>query len=66
MRESGHIVLTDFDLSICSPESVHSRVMTKPYTHQGGVVSEPEVKVDAGLVGTAYVIVIFSFPRLPS
>jgi protein-serine/threonine kinase len=53
MRESGHIVLTDFDLSICSPESVHSRVMTKPYTHKGGVVSEPEVKVDAGLVGTA-------------
>jgi protein-serine/threonine kinase len=53
MRASGHIVLTDFDLSICSPESVHSRVMVKPYSHQGGVVSEPDVRVPAGIVGTA-------------
>jgi hypothetical protein len=54
MRASGHIVLTDFDLSICSPESVHSRVMVKRYSHKGGVVSEPEIKLAAGLIGTAY------------
>jgi hypothetical protein len=60
MRASGHIVLTDFDLSICSPETVHSRVTLTPYSHKGGVVSEPDIRLQGGLIGTMYGLLLSS------
>lgn len=61
IRETGHIVLTDFDLSICSPESVHPRLLKHHHQilkfnhhHEKDiVVAEPEIKLSAGLIGTA-------------
>ena len=52
MHESGHIVLTDFDLSICSHDKVISKSFIKPYSHCCGVCSEPDIKC-SGQVGTA-------------
>ena len=52
MHESGHIVLTDFDLSFCSTDKVIPRVITKPYSHCMGVCAEPDIKCNEQ-VGTA-------------
>lgn len=45
MYESGHIVLTDFDLSIYSTK-VTPRIVTKPYSHCTGVCIEPDIRVE--------------------
>ena len=45
MHESGHIMLTDFDLSICS-NKVIPRIVTKPYSRCSGVCMEPDIESD--------------------
>jgi len=51
MHESGHIMLTDFDLSKAASNPVHPRVITKPYSGKGGVSLEPDL-VTNSFVGT--------------
>lgn len=52
MHASGHIVLTDFDLSICSHQKATPRSIIKPYTHCSGVCVEPNIICNEQ-VGTA-------------
>jgi len=51
MHSSGHILLTDFDLSKHAPSPVTPRVVTKMFTGGTGVVAEPEL-VTNSFVGT--------------
>lgn len=51
VQADGHIVLTDFDLSICAKNKVIPHIFTKPYSHTCGVVSEPNM-VMFGKLGT--------------
>jgi len=51
MHESGHIMLTDFDLSKASSIPVTPRVVTKPYSRTPGVAAEPDL-VTNSFVGT--------------
>lgn len=45
MHESGHIMLTDFDLSLrCSYDKVVHKFIEKPYSHKNGLYSEPNIK----------------------
>ncbi len=43
LHADGHIILTDFDLSMCSTNKVKPHVFTKPYSHNQGVTSEPDI-----------------------
>lgn len=51
MRVSGHIVLTDFNLSTYSQNKVVPKVVIKPYSHHAGVCAEPSGKI-CDCVGT--------------
>jgi len=51
MHESGHIMLTDFDLSKGAQHPVTPKVVTKPYSRTPGVAAEPEL-VTNSFVGT--------------
>eukprot|EP01125_Pyxidicula_operculata_P005793 TRINITY_DN2021_c0_g1_i2.p1 TRINITY_DN2021_c0_g1~~TRINITY_DN2021_c0_g1_i2.p1 ORF type:complete len:305 (+),score=62.25 TRINITY_DN2021_c0_g1_i2:203-1117(+) len=51
MHESGHIMLTDFDLSKASATPVNPRLVTKPYTGKSEVSMEPDL-VTNSFVGT--------------
>jgi protein-serine/threonine kinase len=45
MHGSGHIMLTDFDLSICCPcDKVIHRCIKKKYSHGKGICSEPNIR----------------------
>jgi len=51
MHESGHIMLTDFDLSKGASNPVTPKVVTKPYSRTPGVAAEPDL-VTNSFVGT--------------
>jgi protein-serine/threonine kinase len=51
MHASGHIMLTDFDLSLSSDKIIH-RCIVKKYSHEKGLCSEPNIVSDRQ-VGTS-------------
>lgn len=53
MDRSGHIILTDFDLSVCSCDKIAPRLVERPYSHINGACTEPIIKSDK-CYGTPY------------
>jgi len=51
VQADGHIILTDFDLSVCTKDRVIPHIFKKPYSHTCGIVAEPNIVMN-GEVGT--------------
>jgi protein-serine/threonine kinase len=52
VQSDGHIILTDFDLSVCASNKVVPHLYSKHYSHTCGVAAEPTV-IMYDTIGTA-------------